>query len=95
MISNVLFNLEANYCGQKLIILSFYNRQLPCSRIKVVCSKQGFILCMYNTTKEHYMSLNVRKPVFGGYEQQRRRPAYASAQSDQHHCYLLFGKYHV
>ena len=28
-------------------------------------------------------------------EQQRRRPACASAQSDQHLCYWLFGKYHI
>ena len=28
-------------------------------------------------------------------EQHRRRPACASAQSDQHLCYSLFGKYHI
>ena len=28
-------------------------------------------------------------------EQQRRRPACASAQSDQHLCYSLCGKYHI
>ena len=28
-------------------------------------------------------------------EQQRRRPACASAQTDQRLCYLLFGKYHI
>ena len=32
------------------------------------------------------LGLNARKPVFGGCEQQRRRPACASAQSDQRHC---------
>ena len=31
----------------------------------------------------------------GGCEQQRFRPACASAQSDQHLCYSLIGKYHV
>ena len=31
----------------------------------------------------------------GGCEQQSRRPACAFAQSDQHLCYLLIGKYHT
>ena len=31
----------------------------------------------------------------GGFEQYRRRPACASAQSDQRLCYLLFGKNHM
>ena len=34
------------------------------------------------------------KPVFGVCEQQRCRPACASAQSDQRLCYSLIGKYH-
>ena len=29
------------------------------------------------------MGLNARKPVFG------------AGQTDQHHCYLLFGMYHI
>ena len=33
------------------------------------------------------MGLNVRKPVFGVCQQQRRRPVCASVQSDQCHCY--------
>ena len=41
------------------------------------------------------MGLNTRKLSSGGLEQQRRRPACASAQSDQHLCYSLFGKYHI
>ena len=43
----------------------------------------------------HYMGRNTRKPVFGVCEQHRHRPACASAQSDQHLCYSLFGKYHM
>ena len=35
------------------------------------------------------MGLNARKSVFGVYEQQRCRPAYADAQSDQRLCYSL------
>ena len=31
--------------------------------------------------------LNARKPVFGVCKQQRRRPACASAQTDQHLCF--------
>ena len=41
------------------------------------------------------MGLNTRKPVFGVCEQQRCRPACTSAQSDQHLCYSLNGKYHI
>ena len=41
------------------------------------------------------MGLNTRKPVFGVSEQQRRRPACWSAQSDQRLCYSLIGKYHI
>ena len=31
----------------------------------------------------------------GVYEQQRRRPACVSVQSDQHLCYSLIGKCHI
>ena len=41
-----------------------------------------------------YMGLDERKPDFGVLEQQRSRPTCTSAQSDQHLCYLLIGKYH-
>ena len=41
------------------------------------------------------MGLDVRKPVFGVCKQQRRRPACASPQSDQHLCYWLNLKYHI
>ena len=36
------------------------------------------------------MALDARKPVFGGYEQQRQRPACASAQTAQRHCYSFY-----
>ena len=42
-----------------------------------------------------YIGLDVRKPVFSICEQQRRRPACASAQTDQRLCYSLIGKYHI
>ena len=49
------------------------------------------------------LGLDARKPVFGGLsttkvrvcQQQRRRPACAYAQTDQHLCYSLIGKYHI
>ena len=41
------------------------------------------------------MGLDTRKPVFGVCEQKRRRPACASAQSGQRHCYSLIGKDHM
>ena len=39
-----------------------------------------------------YLDTNARKPVVGVCQQQRRRPACASAQSDQCLCYSLIGK---
>ena len=42
-----------------------------------------------------YMGLDARKHVFGICEQQRRKPACASAQSDQRLCYSLIGKYQI
>ena len=36
------------------------------------------------------MGLDVRKPVFGFCEQQRRRPACACMQSDQLLCYVQY-----
>ena len=41
------------------------------------------------------MGLDARKPVFGVFKQQRRRPDGASAQSDQCLCYSCIGKYHI
>ena len=43
-----------------------------------------------------YLGLGARKPVFAGVcEQQRRRPACASSQSNQRLCYSRNGKYHI
>ena len=41
------------------------------------------------------MGLLATKPVFGGLGTQRRRPACALAQSDQHLYYSHIGKYHI
>ena len=40
----------------------------------------------------HYLSLVMRKPVFALFEQQRRRSACASTQSDQHLCCSLLSR---
>ena len=40
-----------------------------------------------------HLGLEARKPNFAACEQQRRRPACASAQSDQRLSYSLYGKY--
>ena len=48
--------------------------------------------------KSHVMAhlgLDATKPVFGVCVQHRRRPACASAQSDQRLCYSLFGRNHM
>ena len=42
---------------------------------------------------QDHMGLDVRNPDFAACEQQRCRPACASAQSDQHLYYSLFEKY--
>ena len=42
-----------------------------------------------------HMGRDARNPVFGGLEQQRRRPACASAQSDQPLFYSLIGKCNI
>ena len=43
----------------------------------------------------YYMGLDTRKPVFGVSKHQMCRPACAYAQTEQHLCCLLFGKYHI
>ena len=47
------------------------------------------------TLQLHHMGLDRRKPDFDICKQQRCRPACASAHSDQHLCYSLYGKYYV
>ena len=40
-------------------------------------------------------ALDASKNVFGVGEEQRRRPAFLSAQTDQRLCYSVFRKYYV
>ena len=57
---------------------------IPQARSQAKARKHGF---------QHHMGLDARNPVFCVSEQQRRRPACTSAQSDQHFCYSLSEKY--
>ena len=44
----------------------------------------------------YYERASAQEKLFSGVcEQQRRRPACASAQTDQRLCYSIFGKYHI
>ena len=62
----------------------------PCGKTHMGCMWDPFGLLW--ATHKGYMVLGARKPVFGGgsCEQQRCRPACASALSDQHLCCSLF-----
>ena len=51
-----------------------------------------FELLVYNRIKWAAMRVNLSSGVR---EQHRRKPAYASAQSDQRLCYSLFAKYYM
>ena len=59
-------------------------RQRVAIGVQVKCSKPT----ERNVDVSH-KGLDARKPVFDGLEQQRRRPACASAQSEQRLCYSL------
>ena len=56
-----------------------------------------FVLHNFSTggCVSYHMGLDVRIPVFRVCEQHRRRPACATAQSDQCPCYSRFGKHHI
>ena len=62
---------------------------------KRLMNKNKWVLHMTKSLIKSQMGLDARKSVFGVCEQQRRRPACASAQSDQRICYSLIGKYHI
>ena len=51
------------------------------------CNPTGTKVAIWASSREN-LSLAVC-------QQQRHRPARASAQSDQRHCYSLIGKYHI
>ena len=57
--------------------------------IKFSCASPNMVVC------PNQMGQDTIKPVFRVFEQQRRRPACASAQSDQCLCCSLIGKYHI
>ena len=49
----------------------------------------------FSFMSELYLGRDARKSVFGGLQTTKRRPACASAQSDQRLCYSFFEKYHT
>ena len=74
-----------------LYLLAFFmTRQRVALGVQVKCSNPA----ERNVDVSH-KGLDARKPSSMGCEQQRRRPASASAQSDQRLCYSLIGKYHI
>ena len=72
-------NFEYNI-GQ---ILNIISDNIPQARSQAEARKPGL---------QHYMGLDARYPDFVACEQQRRRPACASAQSDERLCYSLSEK---
>ena len=50
---------------------------------------------IYTAWMVHYMGLDVRKPVFGGLRTTQAQTSLRIYQSNQHLCYLLFGKYRM
>ena len=60
-----------------------------------ICLSRILVWIQMNSDCVYEMGRNSRKPVFGFCEQHRRRPACASAQSDQRLWYSLFGKHHM
>ena len=52
-----------------------------------LCSRSNIIIINWASSRENLSSVVC--------EQQRRRPACASAQSDQRLCFSRFGKYHI
>ena len=64
---------------------------------QITCSTPWEWVMLFGCSKwvKMHMGLVERKPDFGGCEQQKRKPACASAQSDQRLCYSLIIKYHI
>ena len=56
-------------------------------RLASIYLQEGRVRIIWASTRKNLTS--------GVCEYQRRRPACASAQSDQHLCYLLSGKYNI
>ena len=54
-----------------------------------------FVKPTIQTRSHHIWALMQENLSLGVCKQQRRRPASASAQPDQHLCYLLSVKYHI
>ena len=68
---------------------------LPSSTSQVSHQSIKLFSFIYDRSKHDKSAIEFNKPVFGVCEQQRPRPACASAQTDQHLCYSPFGKCHI
>ena len=55
----------------------------------------AFVLFIIQFFEVLNMGLDTKNLPSGVNEKQRRKPACASAQSDQRLCYSLIGKYHI
>ena len=64
---------------------------LQCS----VTDKENAIIINESEKMKFCMGLDICKPVFGACEQQRRRSACVSAQTDQRRCYSCIVKCHI
>ena len=69
------------HCWKSHAMAHILNKIAPETRIR------EFAITIWAATQENLSS--------GVCEQHRLRPACASAQTDQHLCYSLFGKYHM
>ena len=79
--------------AHKFLISSFY----VTSGCEITpCIKTDIPLVVYIYIFSNIMWASTRENLSSGFcEQQRRRPACQSAQSDQHLSYSLFEKYHI
>ena len=71
------------------------------NNLDMICTTSNLVINKVDTDRGilgivmFYIGLDWRKPVFGECGQQMHRPACADAQSDQHLCYSLIGKYRI
>ena len=91
---------KQNYFFRLRTTLNLYHKRrihiaLPCAQSLTSISNKVAIksghLSMESFLKQYHLSHVMRKPVIAICEQQRRRSACASAQSDQHLCCSLLG----
>ena len=75
--------------------IGFYCTGLQIKTYVVGTQKNNLNETVLFSTRNIYGPCREKKPYFVACEQQRRRPACTSAQSDQRLCYSLIGKYNI